>query len=137
MTVLVDTAVIMYAAGAEHPLRDPSRRVLSRVGTGDLDGVISVEIVQEIFHRFLSIRRADLAETQAREALDFFAPVLPITHALALMRYGMLGDPSGLRNIWGAHAATATATLSLLVVAAFAAVLAWVSVRVFARAAMR
>jgi ABC-2 type transport system permease protein len=68
--------------------------------------------------------------------LTWIARFLPITHALALMRYGMLGDASGLRNIWGAHAGTIMATLSLLVVAAFAAVLAWVSVRVFARAAV-
>jgi ABC-type polysaccharide/polyol phosphate export permease len=58
--------------------------------------------------------------------LTWIARLLPITHALALMRYGMLGDPSGLGNIWGAHAGTIMATLSLLVVAAFAAVLAWV-----------
>ena len=68
--------------------------------------------------------------------LTWVARFLPITHALALMRYGMLGDPSGLRNIWGTHAAAIMATLSLFVVAAFAAVLAWVSVRVFARAAV-
>jgi ABC-2 type transport system permease protein len=68
--------------------------------------------------------------------LTWVARFLPITHALALMRYGMLGDPSGLRNIWGAHAGTIMATLSLIVVAAFAAVLAWVAVRVFARAAV-
>ena len=82
MTVFIDTAVIMYAAGAEHPLREPSRRVLSRIGTGELDGVISVEVVQEILHRFSSVRRRDVGEAQARDAMDFFAPVLPVTHAL-------------------------------------------------------
>jgi predicted nucleic acid-binding protein len=82
VTVFIDTAVIMYAAGAEHPLREPSRRVLSRIGTGELDGVISVEVIQEILHRFSSIRRRDVGEAQARDAMDFFAPVLPITHAL-------------------------------------------------------
>ena len=82
MTAFVDTAVIMYAAGGDHALREPSRRVLSRIGTGDLDGVISVEVIQEILHRFISIRRSELGEEQASEAMDFFAPVLPITHAL-------------------------------------------------------
>ncbi len=82
MTVFIDTAVIMYAAGDEHPLREPSRRVLSRIGTGELDGVISVEVVQEILHRFLSVRRVDQGEAQARDAMDFFAPVLPITQAM-------------------------------------------------------
>ena len=82
MTAFIDTAVIMYAAGAQHPLREPSRRVMSRIGRGELDGVISVEVIQEILHRSWSMRQMAVGEAQAREALDFFAPVLPITHAL-------------------------------------------------------
>jgi len=82
VTAFIDTAVIMYAAGGEHRLREPSRRVLTRIGTGELDGVISTEVVQEILHRFTSVRRGDEGQAQAREAMDFFAPVLPITHAL-------------------------------------------------------
>jgi predicted nucleic acid-binding protein len=82
VTVFVDTAVIMYAAAAQHPLRDPSRRILSRIGDGELDGVISVEVIQEIIHRFASIRRPEIGRAQAAEAMDLFAPVLPITHAV-------------------------------------------------------
>ena len=82
MTVFIDTAVIMYAAGGEHALREPSRRVLSRIGDGDLDGVISTEVIQEIVHRFSSLRLIAVGAEQARDAIDFFSPVLPITHAL-------------------------------------------------------
>lgn len=82
MTAFIDTAVIMYAAGANHPLREPCRRVLIRIGSGELDGVVSSEVIQEIFHRFISVRRPAEGLTQATEAMDFFAPVLPITHAL-------------------------------------------------------
>src|SRR5436309_2656082 len=32
--------------------------------------------------------------------LTWFAKLLPLTHALALMRYGLLGDGSGLHAIW-------------------------------------
>lgn len=52
------------------------------VRDGDLDGVISAEVVQEILHRFVAIRRPDLGARMARDALDLFAPVLPITHAV-------------------------------------------------------
>ena len=72
----------MYAAGGEHPLRAPSQRVLERVEDGELDAVISVEVVQEIVHRYLAIRRPDLAVTGATAAMDLFAPVLPLTHAV-------------------------------------------------------
>ena len=44
---------------------------------------------------------------------------------------------SGLRDIWSMHSITAMAALSLTVVAAFAAVLTAVSIRVFNRSAVR
>jgi len=49
------------------------------------------------------------------------------------MRYGLLGDASGLRNIWGMHDATPMAGLSLGVTALFALVLTAASIRVFTR----
>jgi len=70
-------------------------------------------------------------------ALAWFAKFLPITHALALMRYGLL-DPkgSGLHDIWGMTNATTEAWLSLAVVALFAAALVALAVRSFSRRAM-
>lgn len=82
MTVFIDTAIVMYAGGSAHPLRDPSRRLVRRIGEGTYDGVISVEVIQEILHRFISIRHPEMGRAQAIEAMDVFAPVLPITHAL-------------------------------------------------------
>jgi len=67
--------------------------------------------------------------------LTWITKFLPLTHGLAVMRYGLLGDASGLHNIWGAHDATAMATLSLLVVAAFAALMVSIAIRTFTRAA--
>jgi ABC-2 type transport system permease protein len=69
--------------------------------------------------------------------LTWLARVLPITHALALMRYGTLGDAVPLHDIWGMGDATVMAALSLAVVAVFAGLMLWASVRVFARSAMR
>jgi ABC-2 type transport system permease protein len=69
--------------------------------------------------------------------LSWFAKFLPLTHGLALVRYGLLGDSTGLHNIWKLHDATAMASLSLLVVAVFAAVLTMVSIRVFSHSAVQ
>jgi hypothetical protein len=44
--------------------------------------------------------------------LAWFAKILPLTHALALVRYGLLGDSSGLHNIWHMHNTTTMATLA-------------------------
>jgi len=69
--------------------------------------------------------------------LTWVARFLPLTHGLALMRYGLLGDASGLEHIWSMGSNTAMAALSLGVVAFFAAALTAVSIRVFARTALR
>src|SRR5204863_10086181 len=65
------------------------------------------------------------------------AKAFPLTHALALMRYGFI-DPSGrgLHDIWGMHNVTAEAWLSLAVVAVWAIALTTISIRAFARAAV-
>ena len=69
--------------------------------------------------------------------LEWIARFLPLTHALALMRYGLLGNAAGLHAIWQGSDPTVMAALSLAVVAVFAAALAAVSIRVFTRAALR
>jgi ABC-2 type transport system permease protein len=69
--------------------------------------------------------------------LSWFAKFLPLTHGLALVRYGLLGDSTGLHNIWKLRDATAMASLSLLVVGVFAAALTAVSIRVFSRSAVQ
>jgi len=74
--------------------------------------------------------------TAMPEGLTWVARFLPLTHALALMRYGLLDDSSGLHNIWEMDNVTASAALSLGVVALFAVVFTRVAVRVFTRSAM-
>ena len=69
--------------------------------------------------------------------LEWFAKFLPLTHALALVRYGLLGDSTGLHNIWKLHDTAAMASLSLLVVAVFATALTVGSIRVFSRSAVQ
>ena len=71
-------------------------------------------------------------------ALTAFAKVLPLTHAMALMRYGMV-DPkgTGLHDIWGMSNTTTEAFLSLAVVALFAVALSAMAIRAFTRAAVR
>jgi ABC-2 type transport system permease protein len=68
--------------------------------------------------------------------MTWIARFLPLTHALALVRYGLLDDRGALHDIWGMGNASAMAGLSLLVVAAFAAALTVISVRVFTRSAV-
>jgi ABC-2 type transport system permease protein len=69
--------------------------------------------------------------------LEWIAKLLPLTHALALVRYGLLGDSTPLHDIWRMSDPTAMAALSLGVVALFALALTRLSIRVFTRSAVR
>ena len=68
--------------------------------------------------------------------LTWIARFLPLTHVLALVRYGLLRNPAALHDIWGLGSTTATAGLSLLVVGVFAAALTVLSIRGFSRSAV-
>ena len=71
-------------------------------------------------------------------ALAAFAKVLPLTHALAIMRYGLVDERGvGLHDIWGMSSPTVMAFLSLAVVAAYATLFTVVAVTVFRRATVR
>jgi ABC-2 type transport system permease protein len=68
--------------------------------------------------------------------LEAVARVLPLTHALALFRYG-LATPSGARalhNIWGMTNVPAMAALSLAVITAYTLLAFAGAVRLFAKA---
>ncbi len=80
MTLFLDSAIFMYAAGADHPLKRPCRVILERAAIRQLDVTTSAEVVQEILHRFLAIKRASIGAAIARDVLEAFEPVLPISH---------------------------------------------------------
>jgi ABC-2 type transport system permease protein len=70
--------------------------------------------------------------------LTVIGKLLPITHVIALVRYGLAGDNgAGLHDIWGMDNTTTMASLSLGVVALFAVALTAAAVRTFQRTAVR
>jgi ABC-type multidrug transport system permease subunit len=71
-------------------------------------------------------------------AMAAIAKALPLTHAVALFRYGFV-DPSGkgLHDIWGMNSVTTEAWLSLAVVALYATAFTFIAIRAFARSAVR
>jgi ABC-2 type transport system permease protein len=70
--------------------------------------------------------------------LTAIAKFMPLTHALALMRYALVDSTGkGLHDIWGMSNVTTEAWLSLAVVAVFAVALTVLSIRLFSRSAVR
>lgn len=77
--ILVDTNVIMYAAGAPHPHKEPSVFLLDRIARGEIDAAIDAETLQEILHRYRAIGRWDDGKTVYDLARQIFHVVIPIT----------------------------------------------------------
>ncbi len=79
--ILLDSNIFMYAAGADHPHKEPSIRLLEQVAQDTVDGVIDSEVLQEILHRYRSIGRPEDGETVFRLALQLCPNVLAVTGA--------------------------------------------------------
>ena len=59
--IFVDTSVFMYHVGAEHPLQDQARGFFRDARLRNLRLVTSVEVLQEILHRYVKLGRRGTA----------------------------------------------------------------------------
>jgi predicted nucleic acid-binding protein len=80
MKVFIDSNIPMYVAGRDHPNREPARRFLDRVRTGEVEGCTSTEVLQEILYRYAALRRLDLAG----DVYDLFVQLCPVVFAVTL-----------------------------------------------------
>jgi len=74
--ILLDTTVLVYAVGADHPLRTPARALLQGVAEGAVRASTTVEVLQEFTH--VRARRRDRADA-AGLARDFATALSPLT----------------------------------------------------------
>jgi len=80
--IVVDTTVLVYAVGTEHPLRAPSRRLVDAVAAGAVDATTTIEVIQEFVHvRARRQGRGDAAKA-GRHYAELFAPLLVVPTAV-------------------------------------------------------
>lgn len=77
--IVLDTTVLIYAKGAEHPLRDPCRRLIAAVADRKLQATTTVEAIQEFVH--VRARRRSRADAVAlgNDYSDLLSPLLTVT----------------------------------------------------------
>jgi predicted nucleic acid-binding protein len=92
--ILIDANIIMYAAGAAHPHKQPSVALLERVAGGDVEATIDAEVLQEILHRYRAIGRWDDGRRVYDLTRQLFPVVVPVT-ADVLDRARRLLDADG------------------------------------------
>lgn len=103
--LFLDASVVMYAAGADHPLRGPCRAALRRVVEDDLPLVTSSEVLQEILYRYFSLGRPAVAESVFHATRDLCSPILPVAEADAVRALDLLLEHEGLSPRDAVHVA--------------------------------
>lgn len=76
--IFIDSNIPMYLVGASHPNKDAARRVLeSSIARGERL-VTDAEVLQEILHRYVAIRRPDAIQPALTALLGVVDDVFPI-----------------------------------------------------------
>ena len=70
--IFVDSNIPMYLVGAPHPFKDAARAAVERCVNRGERLVTSAEVMQEILHRYVAIKRPDAIQA----ALDVLAGVV-------------------------------------------------------------
>jgi predicted nucleic acid-binding protein len=89
--ILVDSNILMYAAGTEHPCKSPSVAILEKIAVGNIEAAIDAEVLQEILHRYRAINRWADGKRVFDLARQIFPVVIPVTSEI-LDRARMLLD---------------------------------------------
>lgn len=74
--IVLDSAVLLYAVGAPHPLAEPCRRLLDAIGDGDVRATTTIEVIQEFTHVRSRRRDRTSAIVLARRYVRLFSPLL-------------------------------------------------------------
>jgi uncharacterized protein len=76
--ILLDTTVLVYAKGADHPFRDPCRRLIDAIARGEIEATTTVEVIQEFVHVRAQRRTRSDAIALGSDYADLLAPLLTI-----------------------------------------------------------
>ena len=77
--IVVDTNVLGYASGSEHPLRDAARSLFAAGARGRLPVTTTPAVLQEFVHLYSRRRSRTEAVAQARRLLTLLTPLVPTT----------------------------------------------------------
>jgi predicted nucleic acid-binding protein len=75
--ILLDTTILVYAKGEDHPLRDPCRDLIEAIADRHIEATTTVEVIQDFVH--VRARRRDRADA-AGLGLDYAELLAPLLH---------------------------------------------------------
>jgi predicted nucleic acid-binding protein len=76
--IVLDTTVLVYAKGADHPLRVPCRELIAAIAQERIEATTTPEVIQQFVH--VRARRRDRAEAAAlgRDYAELLSPLLSV-----------------------------------------------------------
>lgn len=74
--IVLDTTILVYAVGEEHPLRAPCQQLLIAHAEGRVDGATTVEVIQEFTHIRARRRPRSDAVSAARDFASSLAMLM-------------------------------------------------------------
>ena len=80
--ILVDSNIPMYLIGAPHPHKSDAQRLLERLVSERQRLVTDAEVLQEILHRYVAIKRRDAIALAFDTLLGFVDEVLSVDQAI-------------------------------------------------------
>lgn len=96
--IFVDTNVLMYAVGGEHPLRDPAREFFLHSARENLALATSAEVLQELLHAYLPVARTRTLDAALRLAEGRIATVWAVEEADVRFARLLADEHPGLRS---------------------------------------
>ena len=94
--IFLDSNVPMYLVGAEHPNKHAARRILERLIAGSERLGTDAEVIQEILHRFVAIRRRDAIGPCVDALLGLADDIFPVELEDALQARDLLASEERL-----------------------------------------
>ncbi len=76
--IVLDTTVLVYAKGADHPLRAPCRELIAAIAEERIEATTTAEVIQEFVH--VRARRRDRSDAAAlgSDYAELLSPLLSV-----------------------------------------------------------
>lgn len=114
--IVLDTTVLVYAKGADHPFRDPCRELVAAIADGAIQATTSVEVIQEFVHVRARRRGRGDAAAIGSDYAELLSPLLSVTreHLQQGLKLFEQSDELGAFDAVLAAAATASGAKCLV-----------------------
>jgi uncharacterized protein len=104
--IFIDSNIFMYAGGVEHANKAPSLALFSSIASREVKACTSVEVLQELLHRYRSIDRWNDGKKVYLSAKEIVPTIEPLTMDIVDRAFKMLDKYPKIMARDALHAAT-------------------------------